>query len=164
MHSKTIRPARYRPKTVPVDAIQLPDVPAPVGDPQVDWRAISHEAIDSWDAVAVFLGLDPNSGRGEHATMRRPSRGRAESGYLLVTIHQRPGRGFEAGATDWIIKDELGVFSVLDDRAFRAFYEPEPACFCTEEQRKYEHCGACDAHVGPVDEIGSTCPSCGEPI
>lgn len=70
-----------------------------------------------WDAVAEFLGMDPNSGRGEHFTIRRPPQYRG--GCVEVTLHQNWGSGHqgEAWHNDWLVKFPDGKVHMLTPEA-----------------------------------------------
>jgi hypothetical protein len=96
--------ARYRKKPIEVEAIQLRE-----------------HGSDQWDEVAAFLGLDPNSGRGEHATMRRPRR--YEPGFVTVDLHTLEGV-MRAATPDWIIRGVEGEFYPCKPSIFDATYEP----------------------------------------
>lgn len=87
----------FRANPVIVQAIQLRDVGA-----------------DQWDEVAEFLGLDPNSGRGEHATMRRPRQ--YQPGFVVVTLHPTTGvkqieQTTVVDCDDWLVRDSAGRYS-----------------------------------------------------
>lgn len=71
-----------------------------------------------WDAVAEFLGLDPNNGRGESFTMRRPPAYRG--GSVEVTLHQNWGSGQQGTAqhNDWLVKFPGDKVFMLDPGAF----------------------------------------------
>lgn len=91
----------YRARPVIVRAIQLRET-----------------GTDQWDEVAEFLGLDPNSGRGEHATMRRPRRG--VPGFVIVTLHA-PGSGdavMNAYCGDWLVRDRADRYAVVQAGQF----------------------------------------------
>lgn len=95
---------QFRKKPVVVEAIHLRDF-----------------GSDQWDEVAEFLGLDLISGRGEHATMRRPRRG--EPGFVTVDIHTLEG-AMRAAAGDWIIRGVAGEFYPCKPDIFEATYVP----------------------------------------
>jgi hypothetical protein len=85
-------------------------------------RPITVEALllrahgaDQWDEVAEFLGLDPNSGRGEDATMRRPRAG--APGFVRVAVHRI---GNEACAGDYLMRYDHGTLSWMFGPAFDA--------------------------------------------
>lgn len=94
---------KFRKKPVVIEAMQLTEF-----------------GSDQWDDVAEFLGLNPNSGRGENATMRRPRIG--DPGFVYVDIHTLEGT-MTARPTDWIICGVKGEFYPCKPDIFDATYE-----------------------------------------
>lgn len=104
---------RFRTRSTHVEAIRIPRSI----DINPDAAPTRDEVFSAAMPIVQFLGQSQL--RSEHATVR------IDSGRVQVTVHQRPHRLFNGAGSDWIVKDEYGVFTIVDERTFRAFYEPD---------------------------------------
>lgn len=112
----------YRTRPTKVTAVQIPrsiDINPDRAPTREELRAAAHP-------ILKLLGT-PDL-RSEHATVRLDGR-------VQVSVHQIGTKVYNGSGSDWLIRDEYGVFTIVDDRTFKAFYELESPAPGEEQTR-----------------------------
>jgi hypothetical protein len=117
-------------------------------------RLVEGDIDDTWCAVAEFLGLDPNNGRGENFTMRRPPQQRR--GCVEVVLHQDRYLGDgaldmdAARFDDWLVRLPSGRVDVFSGDDFDALFGP-PRRHCALHDQWTQGCAYCAAATTTLD-------------